>query len=52
MIWFALGLALVVGGIVGVHTRSTTRALRVGAITFVVGVVVSLLIVLSGVLGG
>ena len=52
MIWFALILAVVVGGVVGLFKRSLAQGLRVGLITLGVGIIVSILILLSGVLGG
>jgi ABC-type uncharacterized transport system permease subunit len=52
MIWFAIILAIVVGGIVGLFTRNLRKALRVGIATLVAGIILSTLIVFSGILGG
>ncbi len=52
MLWFALILALVIGGVVGIFTRNLRKALGVGFASLMVGVLLSLLIVYSGILGG
>ena len=52
MIWFAIILAVVVGGVVGLLKRSLVQALRAGLITLALGVIVSILILFSGILGG
>lgn len=52
MFWFTIILALVVGAGVGLYTRSLKKALAVGLITLGAGVLLSLLIVYSGVMGG
>jgi len=52
MIWFAIILAIVIGGVVGLFTRNLKKALVVGSITLIVGVLLSFLIVLSGIMGG
>ena len=52
MIWYALILALGAGVLVGIFTRDLRKALKVALVTFVAGVVTSVLIILSGVLGG
>jgi hypothetical protein len=52
MIWFALILALLITGLVGLLTRNLKKALVVGSVTLIVGVLLSFLIVLSGIMGG
>jgi len=52
MIWFALILAVIVGIITGIFTRSLSRAVLVSLGTFALGVVLSLMIVYSGLMGG
>jgi hypothetical protein len=52
MIWYAIILALGAGVLVGIFTRDLRKALKVALVTFLAGVVLSLLIILSGVLGG
>jgi uncharacterized protein YqhQ len=52
MIWFALILAIAVGSLVGFITRNLRKALRLALLTFIGGIVISILIILSGVLGG
>ena len=52
MIWYALILALGAGVLVGIFTRNLRKALKVALVTLLVGVLSSLLIILSGVLGG
>ena len=52
MIWFALILALVIGSVVGLFTRNLKKALAVGMSTLIVGVLLSFLIVYSGIMGG
>ena len=52
MIWLVIILALVIGGIVGLFTRNLRKALRVGLIILVTGIILSLLIVYSGLMGG
>jgi len=52
MIWFALILAVIVGIITVIFTRSLRRAVIVALGTFALGVVLSLIIVYSGLMGG
>ena len=52
MIWFAIILAVVVGGVTGLFRRSLVQALRAGLVTLLLGIAVSILVVLSGILGG
>jgi len=52
LIWYALILALGAGILVGVFTRDLRKALKVVLGTLLVGVLLSLLIILSGILGG
>ncbi len=52
MIWYVLLLAFIVGGLVGILTADLPKALRAALFTFLGGVVLSLLILLSGILGG
>ena len=52
MIWFALILAIIVGVITGIFTRSLRRAVIFLLGTFAFGVVLSLIIVYSGLMGG
>lgn len=52
MFWFALILAIVVSLAVGLFTRDITRALRAGLITLGAGVVLSLVLIFSGMMGG
>ncbi|MFV1950327.1 MAG: hypothetical protein ACC633_10425 [Anaerolineales bacterium] len=52
MIWYTLILSLTIGGLVGIFTRNLRKALKVALFTFIAGVVLSVLIILSGVLGG
>jgi Na+/H+-dicarboxylate symporter len=52
MLWYALILAIVVGSLVGLFTRNLGKALKIAFLTFLGGIVLSLLIILSGVLGG
>lgn len=52
MIWFVIILALVIGGIVGLFTRNLRKALNVGLTVLVAGIILSLLIVYSGIMGG
>lgn len=52
MIWFAIILAVVVGGGVALISKNAGRGLKAGAVTLVLGVLVSLLIVYSGLMGG
>ncbi|MGB2897364.1 MAG: hypothetical protein WBB65_14525 [Anaerolineales bacterium] len=52
MIWFPLILALIGGVVVALYTRSYKRALGVGLILLAAGIVISFIIVYSGILGG
>ena len=52
MLWYALILGLVVGGVALLLTREVRQALRFGGIALAFGVVISLLITFSGLLGG
>lgn len=52
MLWFAMILAIIVGGVVGLFTRNLKKALVVGSATLIMGVLLSFLIILSGILGG
>lgn len=52
MIWIAVILSLFIGGLVGLISRSLVQGLKAGAIVLVLGVLISLLIVYSGVMGG
>ncbi len=52
MIWFAIILAIIVGVSAGILTRSLRRAAIVGLSTLALGVVLSLVIVYSGLMGG
>ena len=52
MIWFAIILALVIGGVVGLFTRNLKKALGVGLTTLIAGIIFSFLIIYSGLMGG
>lgn len=52
MIWFVIFIATVVSIMIGLLTRSVRRALRCGLITLILGVVVVLVIIYSGLMGG
>ena len=52
VIWFALILAIVVGSVVGLFTRNLKKALAAGMTTLIVGVLLSFLIIYSGIMGG
>ena len=52
MIWFALILAIIVGVITGIFTRSLRRVVIFLLGTFAFGVLLSLIIVYSGLMGG
>ncbi|MCK4724659.1 MAG: hypothetical protein KAT29_02600 [Anaerolineales bacterium] len=52
MIWFAIILAIIVGVIAGIITRSYRRAVIVFLGTLTFGVLLSLVIVYSGLMGG
>ena len=52
MIWFAIILAIIVGVIAGILTRSFRRAVKVFLGTLALGVVLSLVIIFSGLMGG
>lgn len=52
MIWFALILSIVIGSVVGLFTRNLKKALVAGMTTLIVGVLLSFLIVYSGIMGG
>ena len=52
MIWFALIFAVVIGGLVGLFTRDLKKGLGAGVISLVAGVLLSLVIVYSGIMGG
>lgn len=52
MIWFVIILALLIGGVVGLFTRNLNKALGVGLTILITGIVLSFLIVYSGIMGG
>ena len=52
MIWFAIILAVIIGALVGLFTRDLKKALVAGFISLTAGVVLSLAIVYSGLMGG
>ena len=52
MIWFVLILAIVFGLAVGIIKRDISKGARAGLIVLVSGIVLSFLIVYSGILGG
>ena len=52
MIWIVIILALVVGGVVGLFTRNFKKSFSAGLTVFVGGSLLSILIVLSGIMGG
>jgi len=52
MIWFAIILALVIGSLVGIFTRNLKKAVGVGLIFLVAGIIFSLIVVYSGIMGG
>ena len=52
MVWFVIILALVVGGVVCLFTRNLKKALGVGLATLIAGILLSFLIVFSGIMGG
>ena len=52
MIWFAIILAVFVGGVTGFLKQSLFQGLRAGVVTLLLGIAVSVLVVLSGILGG
>jgi hypothetical protein len=52
MIWFAIILALVIGIVIGLSTRNPRKGLVVGLTILVGGIILSILIVYSGIMGG
>jgi len=52
MIWFVLILALVIGAVVGLLTRNLKIALGVGLTLLIAGIVLSFIIIYSGIMGG
>lgn len=52
MIWFAVILAFILAVVTGLLTRDIEKALVVGLTALIVGVLLSLLIVYSGLMGG
>ena len=52
MIWFAIILALVIATLVALYTRNIKQALVIGFMVLVAGVILSLIIVYSGIMGG
>ncbi|MFC1997705.1 hypothetical protein ACFLXI_08905 [Chloroflexota bacterium] len=52
MIWFAMILAVVIGVVVGIFTRNFKKGLTWGLISLGAGVLLSFLIVYSGIMGG
>ena len=52
MIWFALIASLVIGLLTGFYTRSWKKGLIAWMAVFLIGVLLSLVIVYSGLLGG
>jgi len=52
MIWFVIIIALVIGALFGFFTRNIKKGLRVGLYVLVVGIILSVLIVFSGIMGG
>lgn len=52
MIWFVINLALVIGVVIGLSTRNPRKGLGAGLTILVTGIIVSILIVYSGIMGG
>ena len=52
MIWLVLALVFIIAGIVGLYTRDLRKVLIAGMTTLITGVVLSLIIVYSGIMGG
>jgi len=52
MIWFVLILAISITILAGLITRSLKKALLFGAISLIIGVLFSFLIIISGIMGG
>ena len=52
MIWFAAILALVIGALFGLITRNFKKGVMAGFVTFIAGVMLSILIISSGIMGG
>jgi hypothetical protein len=52
MIWFAVIFALFIGSAVGIYARSLSKGIRVGLVILVSGIILSILIFYSGILGG
>jgi uncharacterized membrane protein YhiD involved in acid resistance len=51
MIWFAIILAVVIGGAVGLFTRNFARALKAGLITLMISIAIALIVIYSGLMG-
>ena len=52
MVWMVIILALVIGGGFGLFTRNLKKGLGVGLTILITGILLSLLIVYSGIMGG
>jgi len=52
VIWFVIILAVIIGGVVGLFTRKMLIALGVGLTILIAGIILSILIVYSGIMGG
>jgi uncharacterized membrane protein len=52
MLWYTLILAAVVGILTFIFTRDPKKALQIGWYTLLIGVILALFIVYSGLLGG
>ena len=52
MLWFVLIMAISNAVLVGLITRNLKKALLFGLASFIIGVLFSFLIVLSGIMGG
>ncbi len=52
MIWFAIILAFATAVLVGIFTRKLKKSILAGVITLIIGAILSLMIVYSGIMGG
>jgi hypothetical protein len=52
MLWFAIIISIVYGIGIGLITRSLSRALRAGLIALGLGIIVTFVIIYSGIMGG
>ena len=52
MIWFAIIISVVYAIGIGLTTRSVSRALRAGLLALILGIIVTFVIIYSGIMGG